>query len=72
MNSTYIGQECEKYLECEPHTIRYICGQRENYLLINMFIYSLLQIKNMDILTEIEELCPVVWNIMAFLFERES
>jgi hypothetical protein len=50
----------------------YICGRRENYFIINMVLYSLLQIINMDILTEIKELCPVDWNVIAFLFEGET
>ena len=41
----YIRQGCESFLNCEPHKVRYICGQRENYLIINMVLHSLLQIK---------------------------
>jgi len=36
------------------------------------FIYNLLKIKNMDILAAINERCPVGWNVMSFLLERES
>ena len=72
VNEVYIRQERESFLNFEPHNATYICWQRENYLLINMVIYSLLKRRNMDILTEIKELCPVGWNVLAITFESES
>ena len=60
-----------KFLNCEQHNITCMCGKRENYLLINTVIYSRIQLKKYGYLAVINERCPVCWNVMAFLFERE-